>query len=164
MHCFILINYQYKVKIILDYHLLTYIGIHSMKKIFSLLTGLCILLALAACGGASTPEAAAKKYTEAVYAGDSETAISMIYLSEQDKKKAGLPEMLSGKIKAEIAHRKEFAVKNGGIKEISVGEPKYDNDKKFADVPVTVTFKKSEKPKEEHIRLIKTDDGWKLKI
>ncbi|PIT22027.1 DUF4878 domain-containing protein [Snodgrassella alvi] len=135
-----------------------------MKKLFSLLIGLSITLLLVACGGASTPEAAAKKYTEAVYAGDSETAISMIYLNENDKKEAGLPEMLSGKIKAEIAHRKEFANKNGGVKEISVGEPQYDNDKKFADVLVTVTFKKSEKPKEEHIRLIKTDDGWKLKI
>jgi hypothetical protein len=135
-----------------------------MKKLFSLLIGLSITLLLVACGGASTPEAAAKKYTEAVYAGDSEKVISMIHLEEKDKKQAGLEDMVAGKVKGQIAHTKEIADKNGGVKEISVGEPTYKSDNKIANVLVTVTFKKSEKSKQENVRLIKTDDGWKLKI
>lgn len=44
-----------------------------------------------------------KKYVRAVYNGDADTVISMIYLAEKDKKEAGMQEMLSGKIKVIVA-------------------------------------------------------------
>lgn len=61
-----------------------------MKKIVSLLIGLFITLAIAACGGNSSPEAAAKIFIEFVYSDDSEKVISMIYFSEKDKKETGV--------------------------------------------------------------------------
>ena len=64
---------------------------------------LFVSIILVACGGGSSPEAAAKKYVRAVYNGDADTVISMIYLAEKDKKEAGMQEMLSGKIKVIVA-------------------------------------------------------------
>lgn len=134
-----------------------------MKKIVSLLIGLFITLAIAACGGNSSPEAAAKAFTEAVYSGDSQKVISMIYLSEKDKKEAGVQDILSGKIKMSVSHEKEVADKNGGLKNISIEGIKYDDDKKSAHVQISVTFKNTEQIKKKNLYLIKTDDGWKVK-
>ena len=78
-----------------------------MKKFFGVFICLFFSVILAACGGGGSPEAAAKKYVQAVYNGDADTVISMIYIAEKDKKEAGLQEMLSGKIKVIVAEAKK---------------------------------------------------------
>ncbi|WP_066570569.1 DUF4878 domain-containing protein [Snodgrassella sp. CFCC 13594] len=135
-----------------------------MKFIAKLFSVFCIAFFISSCGGSSSPEAAAKKYVDAVYAGDSDTVISMVHISDKHKDEPGLKDMVSGKVKQAVMHDKENAEKNGGVKGISVGEPKYSEDKKTAEVLVTISFKNSGKPKQELVRLIDTDNGWKLKF
>lgn len=117
-----------------------------MKKLFDFFICLFLSVILAACGGGGSPEAAAKKYVQAIYNGDADTVISMIYIAEKDKKEAGLQEMLSGKIKVIVAEAKKKANENGGISNIDVEEPKYSQDKNSADVVVKVQFKNLENP------------------
>lgn len=133
-----------------------------MKKLFQFFICLFVSIILAACGGGSSPEAAAKKYVQAIYNGDADTVISMIYIAEKDKKEAGLQEMLSGKIKAIVAEAKKKANENGGVSNIVVEEPKYSQDKNSADVVVKVQFKNLENPIPTELHLVKTDGGWKI--
>lgn len=133
-----------------------------MKKLFDFFICLFVSVILAACGGGGSPEAAAKKYVQAIYNGDADTVISMIYIAEKDKKEAGLQEMLSGKIKAIVAKAKEKANENGGVSNIVVEEPKYSQDKNSADVVVKVKFKNLENPIPTELHLVKTDGGWKI--
>lgn len=136
----------------------------NMKLLFKLLAGLCVVLMLASCGS-STPEAAAKKYMEAVFDGDADKVISMIYLPDKEKKEPGVQDMLSGKVKGMVADAKKRADKNSGVKEITTDEAKYSEDKKTAEVMVTVTFKNNDsEPKKEHVSLIDIDGGWKLNL
>ena len=133
-----------------------------MKKLFDFFICLFLSVILAACGGGGSPEAAAKKYVQAIYNGDADTVISMIYIAEKDKKEAGLQEMLSGKIKAIVAKAKKKANENGGVSNIVVEEPKYSQDKNSADVVVKVQFKNLENPIPTELHLVKTDGGWKI--
>ena len=48
-----------------------------MKKLFGVFICLFFSVILAACGGGSSPEAAAKKYVQAVYNGDADTVRSI---------------------------------------------------------------------------------------
>ncbi len=84
-----------------------------MKKLFDFFICLFLSVIFAACGGGGSPEAAAKKYVQAIYNGDADTVISMIYIAEKDKKEAGLQEMLSGKIKVIVAEAKKRLMKMG---------------------------------------------------
>lgn len=133
-----------------------------MKKLFQFFICLFVSIILAACGGGGSPEAAAKKYVQAIYNGDADTVISMIYIAEKDKKEAGLQEMLSGKIKAIVAEAKKKANENGGVSNIVVEEPKYSQDKNSADVVVKVQFKNLENPIPTELHLVKTDGDWKI--
>lgn len=135
-----------------------------MKLLFKLLTGLCVVLMLTACGS-STPEAAAKKYMGAVFDGDADKVIGMMYLPDDKKNEPGVQDMLSGKVKGMVAHAKEQAEKNGGVKEITTNEAKYSEDKKTAEVRAKVTFKNDgSEPKEEIVNLIDIDGDWKLNL
>lgn len=131
-----------------------------MKKLFGVFICLFFSVILAACGGGSGPEAAAKKYVQAVYNGDADAVISMIYMEEKDKKDADLHNFLSGKIKEGVTRSKEMADKNGGISNIAVEEPKYEQDKNSANVVVKVQFKNLENPTIIELHLVKTNDGW----
>ena len=131
-----------------------------MKKLFDFFICLFFSVILAACGGGSSPEAAAKKYVQAVYNGDADTVISMIYMEEKDKKDADLHNLLSGKIKEGVTRSKKMADKNGGISNIAVEEPKYEQDKNSANVVVKVQFKNLENPTIIELHLVKTNDGW----
>ena len=131
-----------------------------MKKFFGVFICLFFSVILAACGGGGSPEAAAKKYVQAVYNGDADTVISMIYMEEKDKKDADLHNLLSGKIKEGVTRSKKMADKNGGISNIAVEEPKYEQDKNSANVVVKVQFKNLENPTIIELHLVKTNDGW----
>lgn len=131
-----------------------------MKKFFGVFICLFFSVILAACGGGGSPEAAAKKYVQAVYNGDADTVISMIYVEEKDKKDADLQNMLSGKIKEGVAGAKKMANETGGISNIAVEEPKYSQDKNSANVVVKVQFKNLEIPTIMELHLVKTNDGW----
>lgn len=137
----------------------------NMKLLVKLLVGLCIVFMVSSCGGSSTPEAAAKKYIEAVYDGDADKAIAMIELADKDKNAPGVEDMVSGKMKSAVAKAQEQAKQRGGVKEITTQPATYtDDDKTLARVTANISFNDSNLQQKKYIHLIKTDDGWKIKI
>ena len=122
-------------------------------------------LLLAACSGASSsPENAAKAFVEKSYAGDADAVMAMVYIDEQDKKDAGVEDMVRGKIKSAVAKQKEFAEQHGGIDKITAQEAERNpaNEKK-ARVAVEVKFKEGE-TRRENVPVIETDSGWKIDL
>ena len=122
-------------------------------------------LLLAACSGASSsPENAAKAFVEKSYAGDADAVMAMVYIDEQDKKDAGVEDMVRGKIKSAVAKQKEFAEQHGGIDEITAQEAERNpaNEKK-ARVAVEEKFKEGE-TRRENVPVIETDSGWKIDL
>lgn len=122
-------------------------------------------LLLAACSGASSsPENAAKAFVEKSYAGDADAVMAMVYIDEQDKKDAGVEDMVRGKIKSAVAKQKEFAEQHGGIDEITAQEAvRNPNNEKKARVAVEVKFKEGE-TRRENVPVIETDGGWKIDL
>lgn len=125
-------------------------------------------LLLAACSGASSsPESAAKTFVEKSYDGDADAVVAMIYLSDADKAKAGVEDMMRGKVKSAVERKKTYAQEQGGVDEITAdaAEPAPDrgDGSKRAIVQVSVKFKKGG-AKRENVRLIETGDGWKIRI
>ena len=122
-------------------------------------------LLLAACSGASSsPENAAKAFVEKSYAGDADAVMAMVYIDEQDKKDAGVEDMVRGKIKSAVAKQKEFAEQHGGIDEITAQEAvRNPNNEKKARVAVEVKFKEGE-TRRENVPVIETDSGWKIDL
>ena len=133
----------------------------TVTKFFCVLT---VFLFLSACSTPDTPEAVAKKYVELMMVkGDAEGVMKIINIPDKEKK-AGVEDMLRGKIKAEISRKKEWAEKNGGVKNIEAGEVKvYEKDTNYASVPITINFKNG-KQDNTNVRVIKTDKGWKINI
>ena len=90
--------------------------------------------------------------------------MAMVYIDEQDKKDAGVEDMVRGKIKSAVAKQKEFAEQHGGIDEITAQEAERNpaNEKK-ARVAVEVKFKEGE-TRRENVPVIETDSGWKIDL
>ena len=136
-----------------------------MKLLFKLLVSLCAVLMIVSCdNSSSTPESVAKAYVEAFFNGNADKVISLIYIPDDAKNDPGAKDMMSGKIKQGVMKAKEKASKDGGVKNITVEKAQYSEDKQTAEVPVTVTFKGDAPAYNETIKVIKTDDGWKLKL
>lgn len=136
-----------------------------MKRLLAGILTLFLAFSLTACGsGGSSPEKVAERYVELVYKGDADGVMKLIALKSGDKDEPGVEDMLRGKIKSMMAKAQEKADKAGGVKDITVAPANYSEDKKRADVEVTVTFKKSDTPDIARIRLFNTDDGWKINL
>lgn len=133
-----------------------------MKKLASWLLLSCVALMLAACGANTSPEKVAEKYVYSLYAGDAETALKLIQLPDDEKKEAGVEDMVRGKVKAMVAQEKAKADAKGGVKNIVVSPAEYSDENTRAQVKVTISFKKDENSENDTVRLIKTDDGWKI--
>lgn len=125
-------------------------------------------LLLAACSGASSsPESAAKNFVEKSYAGDADAVVSMVYLSDADKAKSGVEDMLRGKVKAAVERKKAYAEQRGGVDEITAEAaepaPARDDGQQRATVKVLVKFKKGDS-RHENVRLIESDGAWKIRL
>ncbi|MBE2895205.1 DUF4878 domain-containing protein [Spirabiliibacterium falconis] len=134
-----------------------------MKKLFALVLA---LFTLVACGGAdnNSPESAAASYVQAIYQGDIDAAMKLIYISEKDKQQAGINDLIKGKLAETAQENQENAKQKGGLKTVHAENAVFDEqDKNQASVSVKVEFKKAE-PILRQIRVIKTDDGWKVKL
>lgn len=116
---------------------------------------------LAACG-ARTPEDAAKRFVEKSYTGDADAVIAMIYIPEQDK--AGIEDILHGKVKAGVAKQKEYADSKGGLAEITADPAETSpDDANRASVKVHMRFKQGE-TNTDRVRLIKDGNDWKVRL
>lgn len=135
---------------------------NPMKKLLTAFSALFIACALVACsGGNNTPQAAAKQFSEALYKGDADTVLKLLYIPEKEAKKDGFEDMMRGKMKMMVQEAKAHAEKNGGLDSVNTSEPKYFDEKKRATVQTTVKFKNGEE-KKSNTKLIATDDGWKI--
>ena len=137
----------------------------TMKRFVLLLATAVTVLFVAACSGAtSSPEKAAKSFVEKVYAGDADGAVKMIHIPEEERQQAGMEELVAGKIKSSVARQKAFAEQHGGVDGIEVEEAEQDSrDDKRAVVQLAVKFKDGQ-IKPEQVKVIKTDDGWKIRL
>lgn len=133
-----------------------------MKRFINALLGATLCSLLIACGGASTPEDAAKTFIEKMYQGKADDVVAMIHIPDDQKDQAGLKEMVSGKIKADVAKTKARAEANGGVDKI-VAQPfkPFEKDEKYGKVKVETVFKNG-KTETDSVKVIHTDDGWKI--
>ena len=137
----------------------------TLKSPARLFAAAALGLLLAACSGASSsPESAAKNFVEKSYAGDADAVVSMVYLSEADKAKSGVEDMLRGKVKAAVERKKAYAEQHGGVDEITTeAAPARDDGQQRATVKVLVKFKKGDS-RHENVRLIESDGAWKIRL
>lgn len=119
-----------------------------MQKLRSTLAVFLFSCTLAACATnptgnmENTPQAVAKRYTEAIYAGDADAVLKLIDFSTVIKKdKPGAEDILRGKMKVMVDKGHKEAMKKGGVASITTTEPEYSNEKKRATVKVTTQFK-----------------------
>lgn len=128
----------------------------------------CILFLglIAACSGSAgnSPEGAAKAFVEKSYAGDADAVIAMVDIPDELKSEAGVEEMLTGKVKAGVAQEKRKAEELGGIDKITVlkFEPLPNNDSK-GTVTIETTFKGG-RTVEDRVKVIRTENGWKISL
>lgn len=91
----------------------------------------------------------------------------MVYLSEADKAKSGVEDMLRGKVKAAVERKKAYAEQHGGVDEITTeaaeAAPARDDGQQRATVKVLVKFKKGDS-RHENVRLIESDGAWKIRL
>lgn len=134
-----------------------------MRALYKILSAACLSLMLVACSGGS-PENVAKAFVEKSYKGDTEAVLKMVHLPDEDKAEPGVKELVEGKVKASVAKAKAKADAQGGVDSITAQpfEPA-DNEGKRGRVKVEVRFNKDkEKVRQDSVKLIKTDDGWKV--
>ncbi|MFT0213053.1 DUF4878 domain-containing protein [Pseudomonas sp. F1_0610] len=135
-----------------------------MSKILGIFTTLFLLATLTACSG-SSPEDVATKFLNAAYKGDADTVLELIHIPEHSKQNANVKELVSGKVKAGVAKSQAKAEQNGGVKNITVKETQMDEANNRGVIILNVEFKKEDsRQTTERIRLIKSDDKWKVSI
>lgn len=137
-----------------------------MKKfITASLIALCslVLIACSAIGG-SQPEDVANSYIESAYQGDVDKMLAIIYIPKSDKDN-GMQEIVTGKVKQAVAHAQEEADRKGGFKEVVVDSTNTDDANGTSTVHVTAKFKNEGSESKKHqVRLIRSDDKWKVKF
>lgn len=151
----------------------------GLRKILSFFSIFLLACALSACGS-DTPEKVAEKYVAAVYKGDVDTMVKLVYIPPE-KQDAGTEDMLRGKLQMMVGEAKKKAERLGGVTKITAGPARYANGSPFfatetfsdpsqlsgddiqAGLLVTVVFKEGE-PQQKHVTLIKVKDTWKIKI
>lgn len=127
--------------------------------------GLAFWLTACSGSGGDKPEQVAERFVEKSYSGDADAVVKMIHIPKQDADSAGVEEMVTGKVKAAVAEQAARAESLGGVAEIT-SEPAQitDGEPKLADVVTHTRFKQSDKVKSERVRLIETEQGWKIRL
>lgn len=115
------------------------------------------------CAQNNTPEEVARDFIVACYKGDAQKMIASLYIPEEEKQKAGIEDMISGKMKAAAEEMKERADQKGGVKTVKVTETSIDDENKRANVTVHTEFNNNE-TKTEIVKLIYADGKWKISL
>lgn len=133
------------------------------QAVFMLLAAAVLLLA--ACGGSSKPEEVAERYVRETYAGNADAVMAMIHLPSEEMDKPGAQELITGKMKAAVAAQKQRADKRGGLDTVKAVEVKpLDQDGKRVSVSLEVTFKDGGEARRDRIKLVETENGWKVAL
>lgn len=133
------------------------------QKVFLFFYTIITVLLLTACLG-NSPEKTAEKFMRAVYSGDAQTVIDMIYIEEENKNKVGMEEMLRGKLKIMVDEAHTKAQKLGGVKSVKAEKATYNNNNQQAKVAVRIVFKQDNKEIIESVKLIKDKKEWKVNM
>lgn len=139
-----------------------------MKPLFHNFFVMCIMSFVVACSShtsntptKSTPQTVAKHYMQAVLQGNANAALQFVHVPTEQKNTQGTNELLTGKLKLAIQATQKKAKEKGGVASISTSAPHYLDDKKRAEVVVTIQFKQGEQDK-KLVRLLATPKGWKV--
>ena len=120
-----------------------------------------------ACSGTpDTPEGVAKAFFEQIMIkGDIDAVMKLLELPDKnDSKNAGLEDMVRGKMSAGIEQEKKRSEENGGVNNITVDKVDIDRkDPTFARVYVVIHYKNG-KQRQDNVRVVKTDKGWKIRV
>ncbi|MDR2890060.1 MAG: DUF4878 domain-containing protein [Alistipes sp.] len=135
-----------------------------MKKLFSIVLTIAAVGVMASCGGGtSTPGAAAKKYTEAMAAGNYDKFLDGLYLdpeatpeevTEFEQQKA----MLGAMIKEKGA---EQTSEKGGIKGVEIVSEEISEDGLTAAVTMLLTYGNGE-TEESEMEMRHDGKEWKM--
>lgn len=135
-----------------------------MKKVFTFAITVLLCLSVTACSffGGSKPEDIAIKFTKCAYDGDYDCIVDS--LSEQEKKDGSLA-LVSSKLRSAVSQAKANADRKGGVKEIVVDSKQIDEPNGIGKVKLIVNFKnEGSQPSTENVKVIRTDDGWKVRL
>ena len=127
-----------------------------MKKLFRLMAVAIVAMAMVACGGNNTPEAATKAMLKSFQKGDYKAMVEQIHFSKEvsQEEKDQLVSMVQGKMAPEVE-------KKGGIKSFEVGEAEIAEDGQSAKVPYKLIYGDgSEESKTQ--KLVLVDGKWML--
>lgn len=136
-----------------------------MKKLIQTLTLVFFAAILTACGDG--PEKAAKTFFEELFSGDAGKAADLVYLPPEAAQKGMNEEAVKGKLTMMTAEMQKQIRKEGDKISVSTGEVTYTNaDKTEARVTVIFKGKKdgNEQEKSQKVSVIKTGQGWKIKM
>ena len=114
---------------------------------------------LVACGGSNEPKAVAIDFEKALIEGKTKKLVSMLYLTEQEKKDYG--EFIEGKLLQMTAMVKQQVEAKGGFDKIEFVEEQIKDDR--ATVVLKLHFKDGSNSN-DRVRLIKADGKWKVEL
>ena len=121
------------------------------------------LFAIACSSGESSPEKVAEKYVSAMYSGDADAIIKMIYMPDEGKS-SDASTMIKGKLQDATIRAKAYAEQHGGIAKVEYQPTKYLNDDKSrAIIEINVIFKDNDN-KNEDLKLTKVDGNWFIEV
>lgn len=135
-----------------------------MKKGFLFVAfALFALVGLTSCGGGTdTPEATAETYAKCLKNADWEGLADLGYYSERMTDKEVENAKKVAVVMLEVAGEKTLEKKEG-IKDIEVKDVETDDDGERATCKVKYTYGDGSKDTET-LRLVKTDDGWRIRM
>jgi hypothetical protein len=136
-----------------------------MKKLIQTLTLVFFAAILTACGDG--PDKTAKTFFEELFSGDASKAAELVYLPPEAAQAGMTEEAMKGKLSMAAAEMQQQIKKSDGKISVSTGEVTYTNaDKTEARVTVIFKGKKdgNEQEKSQKVSVIKTGQGWKIKM
>ena len=136
-----------------------------MKKFIQTLTLVFFAAILTACGDG--PDKTAKTFFEELFSGDASKAAELVYLPPEAAQAGMNEEAMKGKLSMAAAEMQQQIKKSDGKISVSTGEVTYTNaDKTEARVTVIFKGKKdgNEQEKSQKVSVIKTGQGWKIKM
>jgi protoporphyrinogen oxidase len=137
----------------------------KMKTIIKFFSVFLLALMVTACSSEKTPEQVAEKFITAIYKGDLDTVMDLIYFPKEDSKDIDMTTLMKSKMQEALKRGKAFADEHGGFDKVETAPAEYtNNEKTMAKVQAIASFKDNTKKDEKNISLIKVDGKWLINM
>ena len=136
-----------------------------MKKLIQTLCLMIFATTLAAYGekaSEKTPEEVVKIFTTEFISGNPEKVFEYVDFEHLSSQTGESVEKLKEQFLAEAKKERESGTYSEGI-EVKIKEVTINYEEKTATVEVTIINKKDKKEDTDTVKLIKTDQGWKIR-